>query len=169
MTKARTAAAKLRAKREKEQQMEGFDGAVMQKANVRLTATRYEVRSLRCRPGTFEWRYGRKTADSALYHAGIKFADLWERAGTAAASSPDLSFSGGGQWKGIPDARVMAMSEIDAARKDIGKWGTARLVDYCVMGTSVTDIARKYETEERAMSNILHQDLRACAMHFAYI
>jgi hypothetical protein len=147
----------------------GYDGAITIVANVRVTSTRSDQRSLRCRPGTFEWRYGRATADSSLYHAGIKFADLWERAGTASASSPDFAASGGGQWKGIPDGRVIAMSEIDAARRDIGKWGTARLVDYCVMGSPSSDIARKYNTDERAMAAVLFEDLRACAVHFGYL
>jgi hypothetical protein len=147
----------------------GYEGTVLIDASVRLTATRYEDRILRCQPGTFEWRYGRKGANTSLYHAGIKFADLWERAGTASASSPDLAFTGGGQWKGIPDSRVLAMSEIDAARKDIGKWGTARLVDYCVMGSTAARIALKYGMVERNMAPILDEDLRACALHFNYL
>ena len=157
---------KQRAIKKEKLMQPGFDGAAFEIANVRLTATRSEERILRCRPGTFEWRYGRKTADSSLYHAGIKFADLWERAGTASASSPDMAFTGGGQWKGIPDGRVMAMSEIDAARKDIGKWGTARLVDYCVMGSTVADIAVKYRMDERGMAFVLFEDLQAAARHF---
>lgn len=144
----------------------GYDGAVKEMADVRMTATRTDNRDFRCRPGTFEWRYGRKSADTSLYHAGIRFAELWERAGTAAGASPGLEFSGAGQWKGIPDARVMAMSDIEAARKDIGKWGTARLVDYCVMGTAVAVLAVKYQKDPREMAFILHEDLTACAKHF---
>ena len=158
---------KLARKRKPEpESLPGYDGSTMEVANVRLTATRSEQRGFRCRPGTFEWRYGRKSADSALYHAGIKFADLWERAGTASASSPNLDFTGGGQWKGIPDGRIFAMSMINAARKDIGRWGTARLVDYCVMGSKVSEMASKYGSEDRAMAFVLHEDLRACAVHF---
>lgn len=145
----------------------GYDGAVEIMAEVKITATRFDTRPLRCRPGTFEWRYGRKTADSALYHAGIKFADLWERAGTASATAIDYdNAGGGGQWKGLPDGRLVAMDGIRAARMDIGKWGTARLVDYCVMGTAAADIATKYSRDERAMANVLHEDLRAAAFHF---
>ena len=155
-------------KRKAEPMQPGYDGSVLGSANVRLTATRSEERGFRCRPGSFEWRYGRKSADSALYHAGIKFADLWERAGTASASSPDMDFSGGGQWKGIPDGRIYAMSLIQEARKDIGKWGTARLVDYCVMGSTVSEMSAKYESDERAMGFVLYEDLRACANHFGF-
>lgn len=145
----------------------GYDGAVEIETSVRITATRSESRSLRCRPGSFEWRYGRANADAALYHAGIKFADLWERAGTASASSPDFSSSSsGGQWKGIPDGRVLAMSEINDARKDMGRWSTARLVDYCVMGSTASEMAQKYNTDDRSMAIVLNEDLRACAMHF---
>lgn len=145
----------------------GYDGAVIINASVKITATRWADRPLRCRPGTFEWRYGR--GNSALYHAGIHFATLWEKAGVAAASSPDLGREGTGQWNGIPITRLEAMQKIDAARKDIGKWGTARLVDYCVMGTPASDMARKYNTDERGMAFILESDLRACAVHFGYV
>ena len=147
----------------------GFDGAVEIDASVRMSATRSEYRSIRCRPGTFEWRYGRRDANTALYHAGIAFAELWEFAGTAAASSPDLAAIGGGMWRGIQNGRLEAMEKIDAARLDIGKWGTSRLVDYCVMGTSASDIARKYGSDERAMANVLAEDLRACAVHFRFL
>lgn len=149
--------------------VEGFEGAIIVEASVRLSSVRHETRSLRCRPGTFEWRYGRKSADSALYHAGIKFADLWERAGTAAAGSPDLGSAGGGQWKGIQDARLIAMQAIAEARREIGRAGTSRLVDYCVMGTSASEMAAKYNSEDRAMAHVLHEDLKACATAFGYL
>jgi hypothetical protein len=58
------------------------------------------------------------------------------------------------------------MSEINAARKDIGKWSTARLVDYCVMGSTASEMAQKYNTDDRGMGFVLNEDLRACAMHF---
>lgn len=147
----------------------GYDGAVLINASVKITQTRWGDRPIRCRPGTFEWRYSRPNANSALYHAGIHFATLWEKAGTAAASSPDLGREGTGQWKGIPEGRLEAMQLIDAARKDIGKWGSARLVDYCVMGTPAPEIARKYKTDERAMAFILEADLKACAVHFRFL
>jgi len=145
----------------------GYDGAVEIDASVRMTATRWESRVLRCQPGTFEWRYGRKGAEAALYHAGIRFADLWERAGTASASSINYdSAGGGGQWKGLPDGRLVAMDLINQMRLDVGRWGMARLVDYCVMGTPSSVMADKYGKDERAMSHVLYEDLRAAALHF---
>lgn len=147
----------------------GFDGAVLSVADVRLSLARTENRVIRCRPGSFEWRYGRKSVDASLYHAGVHFAALWERAGTASASSPDLGAAGGGDWKGMPDGRLVAMDLIRLARNDIGKWGTCRLVDYCVMGTTVAEMAVKYEADERAMAHTLMMDLRACATHFRFL
>ncbi len=146
----------------------GYDGAVIFETSVRLSGTRTEKRMVRARPGSFEWRYNRDDSNlTPLYHAGVKFATLWEKAGIASDSSPDLSMSGGGgQWKGMPDARVAAMSEINWARSEIGKWGTARLVDYCVMGTTVSEMADKYGFDERGMAHVLMMDLRSCALHF---
>ncbi len=149
--------------------MPGFDGATEMSTETRISGERSKFNVLRCRPGTFEWRYGRKTADAALYHAGIKFAELWEFAGTASASSPDLEAIGGGMWRGIQTGRLEAMDKIDASRKDIGKWGTARLVDYCVMGSSASEMATKYGYDERHMAIILNEDLRACALHFEHL
>jgi hypothetical protein len=147
----------------------GYDGAVEIETSVRITATRSEVRSLRCRPGSFEWRYGRANADAALYHAGVRFAELWEFAGTSSASSPDLGAVGGGMWRGIQTGRLEAMDKIKAARSDIGKWSMARLVDYCVMGSTASEMARKYNSEDRAMAYVLNEDLRACALHFEHL
>jgi len=145
----------------------GYDGAEHFTTRVKVSLTRSEPRLIRARPGTFEWRYNRDDSNlTPLYHAGVKFADLWERAGAASASSPDWRLSGGGDWKGLPDARLMAMDQIKAARLDIGKWGTARLVDYCVMGSTVAEMAEKYDTDERVMAHVLAMDLRACAVHF---
>ncbi len=146
--------------------MPGFDGAIEIDTETRISGERSKFNLLRCRPGSFEWRYGRKTADAAMYHAGIKFAELWEFAGTSAASSPDLGSIGGGMWRGIQTGRLEAMDKIKAARFDIGKWGTARLVDYCVMGSTASEMAKKYSADDRQMAIILNEDLRACAVHF---
>lgn len=146
---------------------QGYDGAREFETAVKLSGTRSERRVVRARPGSFEWRYNRDDNYlKALYLAGVKFADLWEVAGTASASSPDWKGASGGGWKGLPDARLVAMDEIKNARMDIGRWGTARLVDYCVMGTTASDMALKYDTDERAMAHVLMMDLRACAIHF---
>lgn len=155
------------ARKQRHEPEPGFDGAEIFETGVKLTATRTERRMVRARPGSFEWRYNRDDSDlTPLYHAGVKFAALWERAGTASASSPDLRQSGGGDWKGLPDARLMAMDEIKAARSDIGKWGTARLVDYCVMGATISEMAAKYGVDERTIGHTVMMDLRACALHF---
>jgi hypothetical protein len=148
---------------------QGYEGAVEIETSVRITATRSESRSLRCRPGTFSWRYARDNAPTALYHAGCDFSFLWEKAGIASASSPDFAAVGGGMWRGIQVGRLEAMDKIDAARKSIGKLGTARLVDYCVMGSTASEMAQKYGIDERHMGIILNEDLRACAVHFEYL
>jgi len=76
------------------------------------------------------------------------------------------SAGSGSQWKGLPDGRLAAMDEIKQVRLDVGKWGMARLVDYVVMGTPSSKMAEKYGKDERAMSFVLHEDLRAVAFHF---
>jgi hypothetical protein len=112
-------------------------------------------------------RYGRRA--DALYHAGAHFAVLWERAGTAAAKSPDLSASGGSQWKGLSDGRAVALDDVGAAVRELGKLCSVRLVDYCVHGLTAKQIAAKFQVGERNMAPVLHQDLRACAMHFRFL
>lgn len=159
-----------KAKRRQPVRLPGYDGAEYFTTRVKVSLTRTEPRLIRARPGTFEWRYNRDDDNlTPLYHAGVKFSGLWEKAGIASDSSPDLNGSGGGQWKGLPDARVMAMDEINSARKEIGRAGTSRLVDYCVMGTTTTEMADKYGVDDRAMGHVLMMDLRACAMHFRYL
>ncbi len=151
----------------------GYDGHVVIDSSVRLSLHRVETRPLRCRPGTFEWRYGRDTLkgtdDGALYHAGNHYADLWERAGAASASSPDLTQSGGGQWKGLPDGRAVALQDIQDAFRVIGALSSARLTAYCVAGHTASDIAKQYGIGERAIAPVLHEDLRAAAFHFRFL
>lgn len=155
----------------------GYDGAEEFVTQVRVTATRAEARILRCRPGTFEWRYARakdrgkeEKGQAALYHAGVHYAGLWERAGTAAASSPDFGVSGGGAgWRGLPDGRCMAMDELKHAFAALGMAPTSRLTAYCVHGESVTEIADRFGVPSRDMAAVLHLDLYACAMHFHYL
>lgn len=146
----------------------GYDGAQEYDAPVRLSLTRVESRTIRCRPGTFEWRYGRKTSDGTLYHAGCHFAVLWERAGTAAAASPNMEAEGHGAWKGLPDGRVAAL---DALRPIVGALGIQpklRLIAYCVEGASISDIANLAGVPIRDMAAVLHQDLKALASHLHY-
>lgn len=148
----------------------GYDGAKVSNVSVRITASRSDRRSVRAMPGTFEWRYGRQSGDMALYHAGSHYAVLWERAGTAAAKSPDLeSTGGGGGWKGMPDGRLAAMDDLNHAMRELGKRVSARLTDYCVHGMTTKAIARKYQVSERDMAPVLHQDLRDCAYQFKFL
>lgn len=147
----------------------GFDGAVVVEDSVHISTVRDATRLLRCRPGSFEWRYGRKHDNTALYHAGIHFSELWERAGIAQLTGPDLARVGSSGWRGLPDARAVAISDINEARKELGRWTVSRLVDYCVMGSTASEMAQKYDTDDRGMAHILHQDLRQCAFHFHYL
>lgn len=150
----------------------GYEGAVEINTDVRVTATRSETRVLRCRPGTFEWRYARSSKEkglSALYHAGVHYAGLWEKAGTASASSPDLLSEGGAGWKGLPDGRVMALDDLKKAFLELGHLPTARLTAYCVHGQPVSEIAVRFGVPSRDMAAVLHLDLHACAMHFNYL
>jgi hypothetical protein len=147
----------------------GFDGAVIVGATVRLSSQRGEKRLMRARPGTFEWRYGRKSADAALYHAGCHFADLWERAGTAAAKSRDLTQVGTPGWRGLPEGRAAALDEVGAASRELGRFATSRLMAYCVEGQTTSEIARRHDAPERDMAAVLHQDLRACAQCFRFV
>jgi hypothetical protein len=143
----------------------GYEGAVLIDASVRLTATRYEDRILRCQPGTFEWRYGRKNADTSLYHAGISFSGKWERASIHGMSAMNMERGFGGNGSGgLTDSRAIAFDEIDAIRMEIGARNTSMLVDYCVMGTPSAKIADKYGKSEREMTFILHEALTACAV-----
>jgi hypothetical protein len=147
-----------------------FDGAEIYSSTVRLSASRTEARAVRARPGTFEWRYGRKGSDAALYHAGNHLATLWERAGTAAARSPDLSMStASGGWKGLPDGRASAMETLHRAIATFGQAPSARLTAYCVEGKTTSEIARAHGTTERNMAPVLHEDLRACATYFNFL
>lgn len=148
----------------------GYDGAQEFSAPVRLSLTRVEPRTIRCRPGTFEWRYGRKTQDGTLYHAGCHLAVLFERAGTAAASSPDMDGQGGGgAWKGLPDGRVAALDALKPIIEALGTEPKLRLVAYCVEGVTVSEIATFAGIPDRDMAAIIHSDLMALAKHLHYL
>lgn len=158
-----------RAKRKPRLPEPGFDGAQEYAAPVRLSLTRVESRTIRCRPGTFEWRYGRKTADGTLYHAGCHYAVLYERAGTAAASSPDLGSSGGGAWKGLPEGRVAALDALKPINEKLGEMPRLRLVAYCVQGLSVSELAKWAGVPDRDMAAVIHQDVTALAKHLNFL
>lgn len=150
----------------------GSDGAKIFRTSVRVTATRTESRSIRARPGTFEWRYARakpagKDINAALYHAGNHYALLWERAGTADMGSPNnMGGIGGGARLGLADRRCEAMDELQGVFSVLGRSATSRLTAYCVEGRTTKEIAKKFGASEREMGHVLHNDLRECARHF---
>jgi len=138
----------------------GPDGTVLQ-ARRRKTGTQATaIVRVRCRPGTFEWRYSR--FENAQYHAGAQFAQMWERAGIASCGGSLRDGGGGGEgWKGMPDARVVAMDRVRAISQDIGGPMTRRLVAYLVEGRTPKEIAATYpgQVTDRQVSDTLDLDL----------
>jgi hypothetical protein len=147
----------------------GCDGTKVSKVKVKVSRTREGRQSVRSLPGTFEWRYGRGGAGQALYEAGTHYARLWERAGMASASSPDLQGNIGAGWKGIPDKRLEAMDELNAAYPVLGLLVSSRLTDYCALGLTSEQIGKKHAIDKRDVPAVLEQDLKACARHFRFI
>ncbi|GLU25534.1 hypothetical protein Brsp01_07670 [Brucella sp. NBRC 12950] len=148
----------------------GCEGARVATIDIRVTGKRKDKRTIRARPGTFEWVFGRRTADIALYHAGSHFARLWEVAGTADARSPNYEgASGGGSIKGISDRRCEALSELNAAVRKLGEPLTQRLTHYCVYGKSAAEIASMLGVGDRELALVLKQDLRDCAVYFRFL
>lgn len=135
----------------------GKEGTKLSKAKVKISAERSERQVIRCRPGTFDWRYGRDKQD-ALFHGGNHFARLWEQAGTAAACSPSMEGATGAAWRRMPVGRVAAIDVLNAASFEL-----VRLIDYCVNGLTSAEIARKHCQKERDMAPVLHQYLHGCA------
>ena len=148
----------------------GYDGAETFETTVRISVRRSEKRSVRARPGTFEWRYNRDdSALTPLYLAGADFAVLMERAGAADAKSPDLRLTGGAGWRGLPDGRVAALDRLKAIMREVGLLASSRLTTYCVRGQSVSEIASAHGIPQRDMAAVLHMDLRALALHLNYL
>lgn len=147
----------------------GHDGARLSRVKVKLTASRAGYQTVRSRPGTFEWRYGRNEQD-ALFHAGNHLAILWERAGMTIASSANfLRGITSGYATGLSDSRVQAIDQLDGFRDAMGEKQAERLIDYCVLGMTTAEIARKDGAKERDMAPVLHQHLRDCARHFKFM
>lgn len=147
----------------------GKDGMVQTRARVRVSIARSAMQTIRCKPGTFEWRYGRNKQD-VFFHAGSQLAILWERAGATVASSADfLRGIKSGYQTGITDGRVAAIDKLLGAHDSIGKYSFDRLVDYCVRGHTVSEIAAKNSSRQRDMAAVLHSDLKSCAVHFKFL
>ena len=145
------------------------EGAKISVVKVRISNDRATRQAIRSKPGTFEWRYGRHKQD-ALFHAGSHLAQLWERAGIAIASSADfLRGTSSGYVGGIGDGRVAAIDKLDGFRATMGIKVAERLIDYCVIGITCAEIARKHGAKEREMASVLQQDLRDCAQHFHFL
>lgn len=147
----------------------GKEGAVLAKARVTISHERSSHHTIRCRPGTFEWRYGRGKP-SALFHAGNHFAILWERAGVSVASSADfLRGTKSGYATGISDGRVAAIDALRGLVKRVGHFSFERLMLYCVQGATSDEIAARELQEKRAIATVLANDLRQCAIHFKFL
>ena len=115
----------------------GKEGARLTKVKVKISSDRTAHRTVRCRTGTFEWRYGRK--QTALFHAGNQFAVLWERAGIAVASSADfLRGTTSGYPTGVSDGRVAAIDALRGAVEKLGHFTFERLMMYCVEGMTAS-------------------------------
>lgn len=147
----------------------GHEGARMSRVKVKVSSSRTSFQTVRSRPGTFEWRYGRNNQD-ALFHAGNHLAILWERAGMTIASSANfLRGVSSGYATGLADGRAQAIDMLDGFRDGMGEKPAERLIDYCVLGMTTAEIARKDGAKERDMAPVLHQHLRDCARHFKFM
>lgn len=144
----------------------GPDGTVVQNRRIRTRTQAIATLKVRCRPGTFEWRYGSK--GSPEYHAGAAFARLWEQAGIANAGSSAIGAGGVGDWKGMPDGRVAALDEVRNISIAVGGPSMRRLVAYCVEGRTPVEIAASYDVSARAMSETLDINLIDLARIMGY-
>jgi hypothetical protein len=161
--KARRQTAKLRL------QDGGKEGSKLASVKVKISTDRTARRTIRCMPGTFEWRYGRNKQD-ALFHAGNQFAVLWERAGIAVASSADfLRGTASGYATGISDGRVAAIDALHGAVEKLGHFSFDRLMMYCVQGMTAAEIGRLEMRNDREIATVLANDLRQCAIHFKFL
>jgi hypothetical protein len=146
----------------------GYDGNVLVRVSTRITNHRVDKHTVRCKPGSFSWRYGRNK-QSALYHAGNQFACLWEKAGIALASSVDfMRGTRSGHQTGIPESRLHAIQHLTDVVRELGRFSTERLIDYCVLGYTSTEMASRFQLTEREIAAALHQDLRSCAEVFRF-
>ncbi|MGN6447106.1 MAG: hypothetical protein ACTHLK_00595 [Brucella intermedia] len=171
-TVARRKAMEKRATVERKAAQIGHDGAKTSKVRVRDPQgqrARTLILTIRCKPGSFEWRYGRDKQD-ALFHAGNHLAILWERAGMTVASSANfLRGIASGYSTGLAEGRAQAIDKLDGFRDTMGQKPAERLIDYCVLGLTTAEIARKDGAKERDMAPVLHQHLRDCARHFHFM
>lgn len=151
---------------------EGFDGSEVHIRERPIPGTRQvQETEIRCRPGTFEWRYGRakpSTEMDMLYQAGVEFRRVWERAGMDGPGTVDWGKVGSTQWKGLPDTRCAALDEVKQITQTLGALTTARLVKYVVEEHTSRRIAVMFGQTERDMASWLASDLTAAAVFFHY-
>ncbi|MGB3536814.1 MAG: hypothetical protein WBA42_01505 [Mesorhizobium sp.] len=166
----RKADEKARAQRSKLRMQDGGkEGRKLASVKVKISTDRTARRTIRCMPGTFEWRYGRNKQD-ALFHAGNQFAVLWERAGIAVASSADfLRGTASGYATSISDGRVAAIDALRGAVEKLGHFSFDRLMMYCVQGMTAAEIGRLEMRSDRETATVLANDLRQCAIHFKFL
>lgn len=69
----------------------------------------------------------------------------------------------------ISDDRVAAIDKLEGFRATMGINASERLIDYCVVGMTSCEIAKKNHATDRQMDHVLHQDLRDCAHHFDFL
>jgi hypothetical protein len=171
-TAARRKAMEKRAQAERKAARIGNEGAKAYRIKVRDLQGQHArtlTQTIRCRPGTFEWRYGRNKQD-ALFYAGSYLAQLWERAGMTVASSVDfLRGTRSGYITGIAEGRVAAIDKLEGFRDELGTAPSSQLIDYCVSGLTAAEIAMKTGMKERDMATVLHHHLRICARHFDFM
>lgn len=171
-TAARRNAMEQHAKAERKAAKIGNEGAKAYRIKVRDLQGQHArtlTQTIRCRPGTFEWRYGRNKQD-ALFYAGSYLAQLWERAGMTVASSVDfLRGTRSGYITGIAEGRVAAIDKLEGFRDELGASPSSQLIDYCVSGLTAAEIAMKTGIKERDMATVLHHHLRICAKHFDFM
>jgi len=145
----------------------GKDGTKLTTVRTRLAGNMTGRKTIRSRPGSFEWRYGRN-AQSALYHAGSQFARLCERAGMTIASSADfLRGTSSGHMTDMAEGRIAAIDKLKALA-GLGHASTERLISYCVEGKTADEIAQGCDANKRDMAAVLHQDLRALAKELQF-
>lgn len=147
----------------------GPDGTVEQTRVLRTGTMATATLRVRCKPGTFDWRYGK--AGSSQYHAGAEFARIWERAGIASCGPTGLGGgTSGDSFRGLPDGRIRALDRVNKISRDIGGPMTRRLVAYCVEGRTPKEIAASYngQVTDRQLSDTLDLDLIELARTMGY-
>ena len=88
---------------------------------------------------------------------------------TIASSANFLRGTTSGYATGLADGRAQAIDDLDGFREAMGQKPSERLIDYCVLGLTTAEIARKDGAKERDMAPVLHQHLRDCARHFNFM